>query len=268
LKLINRLSKIIKGSSKYIIRLDDACETMQRESWERIEIILEKRNIKPIIAVIPNNKDLELKLSEKNENFWNIVENWQKKGWHIALHGYEHKYHKIRRRKQFIPLYERSEFAELKITSQAEKIKKGIDIFRKHKINSNVWVAPSHSFDKNTLKALKNVTDIRIVSDGLALYPFKFKGLTFIPQQLWQLKKHRFGIWTVCLHPNNMSKEDIDIFEQEINSKFYELKFLNISEINQYISSFNLLSFTFRSLFLIKNNLKIFLTKLKKNSNF
>ena len=57
---------------------------MQRESWERIEIILEKRNIKPIIAVVPNNKDLELMLNEKNKNFWNVVRNSSKKGWYIV----------------------------------------------------------------------------------------------------------------------------------------------------------------------------------------
>ena len=42
---------------KYIIRLDDACQTMNQARWDAILKILDKYNIKAIIAVIPNNKD-------------------------------------------------------------------------------------------------------------------------------------------------------------------------------------------------------------------
>lgn len=42
---------------RYIIRLDDASEIMNVSTWERIEELLDNYNIKPIVGIIPNNKD-------------------------------------------------------------------------------------------------------------------------------------------------------------------------------------------------------------------
>ena len=42
---------------KFIIRLDDACPTMDKKKWDKIEKILNELNIKPLVAIIPNNKD-------------------------------------------------------------------------------------------------------------------------------------------------------------------------------------------------------------------
>ena len=47
-------------SGKYILRLDDACPTMDVAKWDRIEKICDKFLIRPIIAVVPNNKDKKL----------------------------------------------------------------------------------------------------------------------------------------------------------------------------------------------------------------
>lgn len=43
---------------RYIIRLDDASEIMNVSAWERIEELLDNYNIKPIVGIIPNNKDI------------------------------------------------------------------------------------------------------------------------------------------------------------------------------------------------------------------
>ena len=43
--------------SKYIMRLDDACEKRNIQNWDRIEMILDKYEIKPLIGVIPNCED-------------------------------------------------------------------------------------------------------------------------------------------------------------------------------------------------------------------
>ena len=79
-------------SAKYILRLDDACPTMDVVKWDRIEKICDKFLIRPIIAVVPNNKDKKLIKNDIDINFWNKVRGWQNKGWHIALHGYDHIY--------------------------------------------------------------------------------------------------------------------------------------------------------------------------------
>ena len=38
---------------KYIIRLDDAAEKMNIDNWEKMENILDRYDIKPLVGVIP-----------------------------------------------------------------------------------------------------------------------------------------------------------------------------------------------------------------------
>ena len=60
-------------SAKYLIRLDDACHTMKLVNWNLLEKIFDKYSIKPIIAVIPNNKDSSLIYDEKDNFFWEKI---------------------------------------------------------------------------------------------------------------------------------------------------------------------------------------------------
>ena len=85
--------------AKYIIRLDDANEYSDMSKWDRIEKILDKNDIKPLVAVIPKNEDSKLKYSDFNIDFWNIVKRWNDKKWTIGVHGYEHNFHKVDRKK-------------------------------------------------------------------------------------------------------------------------------------------------------------------------
>jgi len=83
-------------------------------------------------------------------------------------------------------------------------------------IEPKVWVAPAHSFDSNTMLALKSESNIRVISDGLAFAPFNQEGFLWIPQQLWNLKSMSSGLWTVCLHPNMMTDESLMRFSKDI----------------------------------------------------
>ena len=47
--------------AKYLIRLDDANQFFDEEKWLRLENIFDDLDIKPIVAVIPKNKDAKLK---------------------------------------------------------------------------------------------------------------------------------------------------------------------------------------------------------------
>ena len=114
-------------SAKYILRLDDACPTMDVAKWDRIEKICDKFLIRPIIAVVPNNKDKKLIKNTIDINFWNKVRIWQNKGWHIALHGHDHIY--ISNSSGLVPFNNKSEFAGVNLKIQLEKIQKGINIF-------------------------------------------------------------------------------------------------------------------------------------------
>ena len=180
------MDKLIE--SQYLIRLDDANHYCNIIKWKRIELILDKYNITPIVAVIPNNKDKNLMKSNYNEAFWKTVKSWQSKNWTIALHGHTHLYHKVNKKKLIFPFYNRTEFGGLTLNKQREIIKKSLKIFNYNSIYPKVFVAPSHTFDLNTIKALELETNIRIISDGISLNQFYLNKFQFIPQQLWSLK--------------------------------------------------------------------------------
>ena len=67
---------MIKLTSKYIIRLDDACHQMPNKKWQKFETYFVKNGIKPIVGVIPENKDEALG-EEFDHNFWERVRNWE-----------------------------------------------------------------------------------------------------------------------------------------------------------------------------------------------
>ena len=196
-------------SAKYIFRLDDSSHFQDSNKWNLLEEIFDKHSINCLVAVTPNSKDPSINFDKKNNNYWMKVRSWEAKGWVIAMHGYSHSFHKANRKKSIFPYYNRSEFAELSLKKQEEKLKKSLDIFRSNGVEPSVWVAPGHTFDINTLKALKKVTNITIVSDGIAYSDYCFQDFTFVPQQLWSVEEKKSGIWTICLHPNNMTYDEI-----------------------------------------------------------
>jgi predicted deacetylase len=212
------------------MRLDDACETQNNCKWNAIERILDSFDIKPIVAVIPCNEDLSLRQGGKDRNFWLRVKQWQDKGWIIALHGYRHLYHKVNREDLILPFHGRSEFAGLDLKIQTEMLTNAYAEFTRHGVTPSVWVAPSHAFDINTLEALKHATPIRLISDGIAFYPFTEDNLTFVPQQLWWPKWRPFGVWTICLHPENMTEADIGKLEATLSHYPFRNRFINMDE--------------------------------------
>lgn len=61
-------------NAKYIFRLDDISEHMDCEKYHRVKSIFIKYDVKPIIGVIPKNKDKQLLIYPKCKfDFWNEV---------------------------------------------------------------------------------------------------------------------------------------------------------------------------------------------------
>ena len=58
---------------KILIRFDDIAENMNWHLMDKCEKLFDKYEIKPVLGVIPNNQDLELKSYPRKENFWQIV---------------------------------------------------------------------------------------------------------------------------------------------------------------------------------------------------
>ena len=141
---------------KILLRFDDIAENMNWHLMDKFEELFDKYNIKPLMGVIPNNKDVDLKSFPKRENFWQIVKNWQSKGWEISMHGYNHLYLRDTNKKDYFNYGGKSEFYGETLAVQSEKIKLGLEIFRKNRIKIRTFFAPNHTYDFNTFLALKN----------------------------------------------------------------------------------------------------------------
>lgn len=212
---------------RYIMRLDDACEKRDIEKWNRMECLLDKYNIKPLVGIIPHCEDPEMERYPFDEEFWNIVFKWINKGWNIALHGYNHVY--CSKDGGINPVNCRSEFAGISYEQQAWKIREGVKVFREHGIEPKIFFAPSHTFDENTLKALEKETTIRVVSDTIANDIYKKYGFWFIPQQSGHVRQLKFKVVTFCYHPNMM--EDLDFKRLEKFLKDNNDHFIAVNEL-------------------------------------
>lgn len=200
----------------YLLRLDDASEYMDLSKWSRMEAILDQYEIKPIVGVIPDNRDPCLLVQyQKINDFWQIVERWKRKNWSIALHGYQHKY--TTRCSGVHPVNDYSEFAGVELEKQKLMIKNAVKILKVHNIEPDIFFAPAHTFDKNTLKALKAESNIRIISDTIAWQSYFEDDFYFIPQQSGSVRKLPFKITTFCYHPNTMSESAFDELETFIH---------------------------------------------------
>ena len=198
-----------------LIRLDDIAENMNWDLMEKSELLFEEYGIKPILGVIPNNKDNELLSYSKKNNFWEQVRNWRDKGWEIAMHGYTHVYDKICKNEDYFNYGGGSEFCGHTLETQISRIKNGLQKFKNEKIKIRSFFAPNHTYDKNTFIALKNFR-INEVIDGYGLMPYIENDIKFIPQLFYKVFLFPFGIQTTQIHLNYWKQKDFDDFERFI----------------------------------------------------
>lgn len=243
----------------YLFRIDDVCPGMDEDKFERIEKIFDKYQVKPLIGIIPLNKDESLKINKTAKydlQFWGKMKSLISKGWIVAQHGYEHKY--INDCSGLLGITEHSEFCGLDYEEQFRKVGEGKKILEeKLKTKIEWWMAPAHSFDKVTINVLVDL-GFKKITDGIALFPFKEFGLEWFPQQLWQPVKMPFGFWTVCLHLNTMKSEDFKKLEDflgknsksDLNGSKFELKSLFLKNIlNRIFAGFWYLLLRFKKFF-------------------
>jgi predicted deacetylase len=193
--------------ARYLLRFDDLCPTVSRERWRLCRALIDEFHVRPILAVVPDNLDRDLRVSPADAGFWRELRALEKAGATIGLHGYHHL--RQSRGRSFVPLQQASEFAGVPAHWQRTWISEGLAILRNEGLNPRIWVAPQHGFDGNTLSALK-AESIDLLSDGFARVPFVRGGLTWIPQQLWAPLEKSHGLWTICTHPNTASPAQIE----------------------------------------------------------
>lgn len=211
---------------KYLIRFDDICPTMKWNSFYKFKNLLEEKNIKSILAVIPMNRDEKFNFSE-NKDFFHTLRKFKKYGDTIAQHGYTHEY--LTKDPGILQINNASEFSGLSYDVQYERLRKGKSILENEGIWEQVFVAPSHSYDENTIKASYEL-GFRIFSDGYGLYPYKYNNITFLPQfNLLTPSINHFlkGFITICIHVNTMNEKEIEkmlSFIRKNYSNFTDLK--------------------------------------------
>ena len=84
---------------KITVRLDDITPDMDWERFLKFKALLDRYQVKPLIGVVPDNRDenlvkKELSAEEKklSEGFWEYIKALKEDGWVIAMHGFRHIY--------------------------------------------------------------------------------------------------------------------------------------------------------------------------------
>lgn len=214
----------LRRSVGYLIRIDDIAPNMNWPAYFRVKSLFAKYNIRPVIGVIPNNQDPVLKKFPICPiHFWNEIRSAQQDGWTIAMHGYQHTY-TIPDGDDYFGNKGPSEFVSYSYEDQLDKLANGLKIFTREGISTDVFFAPSHTFDFNTVKALKTL-GFNSILDGYGLFPYFKDDLIFIPQLIGRPIAFPFGLHTSVHHLNNYQEQDFS--QLEIFVKRHHAKIIN-----------------------------------------
>jgi len=240
---------------KILLRFDDIAENMNWRLLNKCEKLFDEYKIKPVLGVIPNNMDEELLSFPRKEDFWQKVRLWKSKGWEISMHGFNHLYDMDTNKNDLFKYGGKSEFFGHSKQRQKEKLEAGLGIFKKNGVKIRSFFAPNHTYDLNTLEALKEL-NIRIVIDGYGLKPYLKDDVKFIPQLFYKLFFLPFGIQSTQIHLNNWEDKDFNNFERFIKKNFVDI--INFDEAISYDSSGiidSLLNFSIKQILLMKRKI-------------
>lgn len=193
--------------ARFVIRLDDICPTMDNEKFARARAHFEAADVRPLMGVVPDNKDPDLQIDAPDPTFWEKMRTLQAKGWGISQHGFRHLIHTADR--GLLKITPRSEFAGRPLELQFNDLAEGKAILTDEGLETDVFMAPFHSYDQATLTALKALGFTRL-TDGYGLFPWRQNGLSFVPQLFERPANFGIGTYTMCLHLNNLSFDEID----------------------------------------------------------
>lgn len=222
--------------SHFLVRFDDICPGMDWERFAPFERFFAAHpHIKPLLGVVPENRDPKLNVQPPIADFWGRVRRWRDQGWAIAQHGYTHVY--TQSGGGLLGIGSKSEFAGLPFAEQHAKLAAGQAILRSEGVWQPYFMAPSHSFDIHTVRALRAL-GFKRVTDGFGVYPYEIEGLTLVPQLLASPFHLGFGVYTICLHTNEMNSRKIENMLKFMKSN--EHRFVGFEEACSLRSPFGL----------------------------
>ena len=224
---------------KIAVRLDDITPDMDWEKFRRLEKMLDENHIAPLLGIVPDNQDPNLMRAAAMPDFDEQIRRWEAKDWVLAMHGWKHIY--TTKSGGLFPLNNFSEFAGVSRDQQRKMIYDGKEKLQRMGVTTNIFMAPAHSFDKNTLSLLKEA-GFKYITDGFGSFPYEWKGLTFLPiafQRSKDIEKSE-GYTTLVFHTNTMDEQEFADFEKilkEHNNDFISYKeYLKVSAKKQTLS--------------------------------
>lgn len=242
---------------KIAIRIDDITCNMDWDRFNKMTAILDKHNICPLIGVIPDNKD-EMLAGSINSDYNNWLQQRISKGWIVAMHGFNHKY--VTKKAGCFPLNKFSEYAGLTYEEQFSKIKAGKQLLNDVGVETDIFMAPAHSFDKNTIKSLKQC-GFKYVTDGFGDMPYERDNMTYLPISFRKAKdiNKDNGYTTFVYHVWDMKESDFDSLDKLLTDR--RGQFINYGELLEIKATKQ--KFTARISEKFKANLKRVLVKLR-----
>jgi len=204
---------------------------MDRARWLALEALFDRYGVRPLVGVVPHCDDPDLRVDEEDPLFWDRARAWQAKGWTLGLHGWDHVFRG--RGRGLVPLNDYTEFAGRPEAEQRQKIRAGWQTLTAQGLAPEVWIAPAHTFDRTTITCLTEETPIRVISDGLSSLPFLRYGMLWLPQQLWKPRSAPSGLWTICLHPNQMETKDLEAIERFLVDRPRVIGFSEVGPIDR-----------------------------------
>lgn len=200
---------------KVVIRLDDYTPNRDVPAWDRVEAMLERHAVRPLVAVVPDDRYFGARAT--TETFWEDVRRLAQRGWAIGLHGDTHEVVSLAASaEREIFFAKKSEFVGLSFEAQLGKLTRAYDNFVAHGVRPVAFVPPNHGFDRNTVRALIQHGGMHIVSDGIALRPYRDRQLLWLPTLDWRVPRIPVGFRTVCLHPSSMAASELARLERDL----------------------------------------------------
>lgn len=201
---------------KIAIRLDDIAPGMDWDKFMRFKALMDQYYVKPLFGIVPDNQDPKLAQMPPRQDFWELARGWQERdGWVPALHGLHHVY--LTKEGGLFPLNRQSEFAGLPYTVQEQMIRSGRTILENHGIVTQIFMAPSHTYDRNTIKALK-ACGFTAMTDGFGTSPYEYLGMKFYPISFYQKKSledtDSSHVTTFVVHTATLTEDDFARYEK------------------------------------------------------
>ena len=198
---------------KIAVRMDDITPDMNWENFSFFQDLFQQTGITPLLGIVPENRDVKLSPEAPRKDFYMRMMELEKKGYCFAMHGCYHVY--TTKCGGRFPLHSYSEFAGLPYDKQKELLAYGKEKLKEHGLKTDIFMAPAHSYDDNTLKALKEL-GFNKITDGFGKIPYMEKGLTFYPISflLSRSFKQKKGTTTMVIHANTVTEADKKRYEQ------------------------------------------------------